>query len=221
MIDTTTTKIYCNKCNCRLFSINGYTECYKGDVVDHYLCTSCANDIRVEEYQATGTISTSLWIDATLYHSRKDDGQGFDNLRDSVRYFYERSQEHLSKVFHDMEDVNKLMKEFETRHWIPWLCDFYKDESGGFTYKGDGFKASLLGSCGRVLLTVRDIYPQENPNSKYGGAWLSLIFADGDKSGNGGIQGLCATKEEAIGLLKALIAMPEKSLVPDKDLAII
>jgi len=74
----------------------------------------------------------------------------------------------------------------------------------------DKMKVSMGASAGRVLLTLRDRYAQDHPESIYGGAWISLIFDESALNPRGGTQGQCATKDEAIGLIQAVIdAMPK------------
>jgi hypothetical protein len=83
----------------------------------------------------------------------------------------------------------------------------------------ESLKVMTGGSAGRVLLTIEDRYPQGDPKSIYGGAHITLIFDESAQWPRGGVQGHCATKDEAIRLIQACIDyMP--SLFADKTLRI-
>lgn len=80
-------------------------------------------------------------------------------------------------------------------------------------------KIMMGGSAGRVLLTIQDRYSQGDPRSIYGGAWVTLIFDETSEYPRGGVQGHCATKDEALRLIQDCIDyMP--ALFPDNTLCI-
>ena len=66
-------------------------------------------------------------------------------------------------------------------------------------------KVMLGGSAGRVLLTLQDRFAQGHAEGIYGGAWVSLIFDEDSEYPRGGVQGQCATRDEAVGLIQAVI----------------
>jgi len=216
MIDTAKTKIRCKQCDKRLFSERGYTECYTKDgEVDHYLCTSCVGNLRIKEYkEGGGLISTQLWLDATMRNCW--DG-AYDRVRPDVADFYRENEDTLKKVFSDMEEVETVMKEFEKSQWLGWVQDYYNGtDIRGHSYKGDGFKALLWGCAGRVLVTL-----QGDDDSKYKGDNITMIFDEDSKDPRGGIQGVYATKEHAINLIRDGMRMPKNSFQPDKEVTII
>lgn len=64
----------------------------------------------------------------------------------------------------------------------------------------------LMGSSGgRVLLTLSDQFPKGHSEGIYGGAWVSLIFDEKAEYPRSGVQGQCATRDEAIDLIQAVI----------------
>ncbi len=215
MIDTAKTKIYCNTCNKRLFSCNGYTECYKNGQTSHYLCNSCVKNLRINEYKSSGgEITTQLWLDATMRNCW--DG-AYERLRDNVADFYRENEDTLKKVFSDMEEVSEVMKEFESKQWFGWVQEYYAStEIRGHSHKGDGFKAMLWGCAGRVLITI-----QGDLDSKYKGGNITMIFDEDSKEPRGGIQGVYASKENAIELIRAGMDMPKDCFQPDKEVTII
>lgn len=94
------------------------------------------------------------------------------------------------------------------------------------TYKGHeastkDFKVLVYGCAGRLLITIQD----HRADGKYKGAWMTLIGPEDptdckeDGSTRAGWQGLAATKEEAVALLRDSMAMP--CLNPDKTVGII
>jgi hypothetical protein len=59
-------------------------------------------------------------------------------------------------------------------------------------------------SAGRVLLTIQDRLDRNDPKNKFGGAHVTLIFDQGAGWPRGGVQGQAATREEAVGMIKAI-----------------
>jgi hypothetical protein len=83
----------------------------------------------------------------------------------------------------------------------------------------DHYKVMMMSTGGRVLITVQDRYAQEHKKSKFGGAWISMIFDESAGWPRGGVQGHCATRDEGVGLIQALIDdMPK--MKPDKNIGI-
>lgn len=69
----------------------------------------------------------------------------------------------------------------------------------------DKMKILMGGSAGRVLITMQDRFAQNNPESKYGGAWVTLIFDESAEWPRGGVQGHCGTKDEIVRLIQDCI----------------
>lgn len=85
--------------------------------------------------------------------------------------------------------------------------------------KMDHLEVLMLGTAGRVLITVRDRYKQSDKRSKYGGAWITMIFDESSPYPRGGLQGQCSTRDEGVGLLQAVIDnMP--TLTPDSKVSV-
>ena len=80
-------------------------------------------------------------------------------------------------------------------------------------------KIMMGSSGGRVLLTLRDRYEKGHAKSAFGGAWITLIFDENAGWPRGGIQGHCATRDEGVGLIQAVIDHMPK-LKPDSNLSI-
>lgn len=83
----------------------------------------------------------------------------------------------------------------------------------------ESMKILMAGSAGRVLITMQDRFPQNDPRSIFGGAWVTLIFDETSPWPRGGVQGHCGTKDEILALIQACIDyMPE--LLPDNNISI-
>lgn len=91
--------------------------------------------------------------------------------------------------------------------------------AAGHSYKNDDFKILMLGSAGRVLVTVSDTRPQSDPLSKFGGANITLIYDDSSAHPRGGIQSHVGTQKELLGLIEAYRS-PEVKFQPDEDVSI-
>ena len=103
--------------------------------------------------------------------------------------------------------------EEEKKIWNPYFSRRVREplQKTMDTYNGWGsaettkMKVMLGASAGRVLLTLQDRFAQHHPESIYGGAWISLIFDESSPNPRGGIQGHCATKNEAVALIQSVI----------------
>lgn len=83
----------------------------------------------------------------------------------------------------------------------------------------DHYKVMMASTAGRVLITVQDRYPQEDKRSKFGGAWVTMIFDESACYPRGGLQGQCSTRDEGVALVQALIDdMPK--MKPDHKISI-
>jgi hypothetical protein len=65
-------------------------------------------------------------------------------------------------------------------------------------------KVSMGSSAGRVLLTMEDRVDRKSPDNVFNGAHLTLIFDETAGWPRGGVQSQAATRDEALGMLKAL-----------------
>jgi len=83
------------------------------------------------------------------------------------------------------------------------LCEMHDWKH--FSGETDKTKIMLGSGGGRVMMTVQDRYMNKEPESVFNGAWVTLIFDGTSKKPYGGLQGLCASREEAMGLLQHAI----------------
>ena len=96
------------------------------------------------------------------------------------------------------------------------LCENYE---GAVSAETKHTKIMMGASAGRVLLTIRDRYNKGDPEGIYGGAWVTLIFDQDSPYPRGGFQGLCASREEGLGLLQEAIDYAP-TLVRDDEISI-
>ena len=65
-------------------------------------------------------------------------------------------------------------------------------------------KVMMGSSAGRTLLTIQDRLDRKDPDNKFDGARVTLIFDEDAGWPRGGLQGHAATREEAVGMITAL-----------------
>ncbi len=110
--------------------------------------------------------------------------------------------------------------DFGLTTWPGALQLYYREAvTTGNSFTTPDFKAMLMGSAGRVLLTVRDSRASGHPDAKFDGANITLIFDEDAKHPRGGIQSLCGTKSECLGLLKALRDSYPMNFKPDREVS--
>jgi hypothetical protein len=96
---------------------------------------------------------------------------------------------------------------------------YEKSPSAGHSYYCDDFKILMLGTAGRLLTTISDTRGQDNPESKFGGAHITLIFDETSKDPRGGVQSHIGTQKELLGLIEAY-RRPEVKFKADKKVSI-
>lgn len=212
----------CSRCN-RLLSEDGFTSTVydKDHKPVEWLCWTCSHNDQMRHYRETKEITTNIMMKASsceFYATETKDG--FNGLRQICREHYERNLADLLQIAKDVKEIADKGTEFELKHWLPTLQRYYKNSPArghSAINEEQGYKALLWGSAGRVLLTLQDARPQGE--GKFGGAVVTLIFDEDADFARGGIQGLCATKDEAMGLLQAVIdTLPE--MKSDKEVTL-
>jgi hypothetical protein len=96
---------------------------------------------------------------------------------------------------------------------------YEKSPSASHSYTHADYKIMMCGSAGRVLVTIQDSRKQSDPESKFGGAILTVIYDESSDYPRGGIQSHVGTKKELLGLIEAYRS-PELNFQPDSDVRI-
>ena len=197
----------CDRYKADLSDAMCWTESYDEKwEVKETICWLCSQLDRMANYLLDEEISSKLMTDAVLcrIHVEENEWKSLHRLRSDVQTFYTAFSKQLVQIARDVDDIHAKGREFEVKHWLPTLRQYYNKSDGrGHCGEGDGWKALMWGSAGRVLLTLSDVKPKGI--GKFGGAWITLIFDDSADYARGGIQGLCATKGEALALLQVAI----------------
>ncbi len=213
----------CNTCQKTIDPDNEpYSIAYDNDYkISHHICNPCVRDEMMYKYQTSKEITTSLMAEACMAEMYLTGECDLDRLRASVVSFMERHEKALLEVARASKEIQEAERVFENSVWLPRLQKYYQNsDSRGHSGNGDGFRALLWGSAGRVLLTLQDLHGVDHPDSKFGGAHITLIFDETANYARGGIQSLCATKEEALKLVKAATEnFPV--LAPDSEVSVI
>lgn len=129
---------------------------------------------------------------------------------------WKHATEKEGDAIRDLWDPHPVSGDFSDESYWRKSWQGYIDRRDGEplqkTFDGSGCSAELpkmkimmLSSAGRVLLTLQDRFAQNHPESIYGGAWVSLIFDESSGYPRGGVQGQCATRDEAVSLIQAVI----------------
>lgn len=207
---------YCSRCKARLG--DSTVSIYKNKKVHEVICYRCDQVELLENYIRSGEITTRLMMEGSMASYYVKEGHGFDGLRTEVRHIYEIYKDALLQIGRDVEEVHNKGREFEEKHWLPKLQAYYQNSPArGHSFATKDWKVLMWGSAGRVLLTFQDAKPQGK--GKFGGAHVTLIFDETADYARGGVQGICATKEEALGLIQVAIN-GLGDMTPDKDVTL-
>lgn len=189
--------------------------------IKEVVCYVCNVVEYIDEYKKSGIITTKIMMEASLakYHFEKE---SFVNLREEFRELYMQNKSPLLKVANDVEEIGKLVGQFEDKHWLPYLKKYWNETTDrGHVANSQNYTIMMWGSAGRVLITAK-----ENANS------ITMIFSDYvtteediKKYGNmmtqrGGIQGITATKEKAVAILNELIKMERIEFHPKESVTL-
>jgi hypothetical protein len=140
-------------------------------------------------------------------------GEGEDNLKAWRPYFERRSRKPVQKAYAESPCFLSSSKS------IPERIAIAVGSKKAASFVDKHLKVAIGSSAGRVLLTMEDKVGRKDPENVFDGSHLTLIFAEDEERPCGGVQGMAATREEALGMLKALNEwMP--SLATDTNLRI-
>lgn len=200
----------CTRCHSKLDG--GWTTVHRDGEPVAVLCYACDKEELLARYLATGELTSSLVMTAVM--AREHARHGFGNIRPEVCDFHVRNWKTLRTAAEANDEITAAGRRFEEAVWMPRLKAYYAASNRGHSGETGHLKALLWGCAGRVLLTLQDRFHQGHESSKYGGAWVTLIFDETSDEPRGGVQGYCATKGEALDLLRdATTDFPE--LKPD------
>jgi len=139
--------------------------------------------------------------------------EGDDRLKAWRPYFERRSRKPVQQIYAESPTFLSNKKSVPERIAVA----IGLKEADAFVDKH--LKVAIGSSAGRVLLTMEDKVDRKDPENVFDGAHLTLIFAEDEERPCGGVQGMAATREEALGMLKALSdGMP--TLTTDTNLRI-
>lgn len=171
----------------------GYTE---------VICPACIFSERIHSYKTTGEMSSRLVGDALVARLYLSGECSPHRLRATSWAMWQANKDALLEIAANNDQIAARAREWEEKQWMGTLQALYRvGNSRGYSAEGDGYKAMMWGSAGRVLVTLQDLHHQGHPQSKYGGAWITIIFDEDSPTPRGGVQGYCATLAEALALL--------------------
>jgi hypothetical protein len=154
-------------------------------------------------------------MDASLakYYLEETDWTG---IRESSLKFFLKNKKSLLEVANAVKEAEALIYQFEDKHWIPYLCNYWnKSTKRGHKAEVNGIKTMMWGCAGRVLITA------ENKEGS-----VTMIFSDELQDGEsiekwgrmrGGIQGFGTTRDNALMMLKNLVETDKLEFSNDDD----
>jgi hypothetical protein len=172
----------------------------------------------MDDYKKSGIITTKVMMEGSMakhYFEETD----LSRLRPESREFYMQNKGPLLKVANDVEEIHKLVAEFENKHWLPYIKKYWNDtDKRGHIADSSNCTIMMWGCAGRVLITA------EQPGSS-----ITMIFSDyvaseedvknyGNLTQRGGIQGINAKKEDAILIMNELIEMKKIKFRPKESI---
>ncbi len=212
----------CTRCKTSFENFGGHRIGIGGDSKGfcEVICPACDRYERIRNYKKTGEMNSSLVMDAVLAQHRFGSKNGFDGIRSEIAAYYRNFKKELLEIAEKNDRITKSARKWEKIYWLGKLQKYYKENSArGHSAQTETTKVLLWGSAGRVLLTLQDRYPAGNKKSKFNGAWITLIFDESADYCRGGVQGYCATVEEAIGLIASVHPLPE--VKPDNKVSLL
>jgi hypothetical protein len=203
----------CARCT-RCLDDMGYCTIYNEnmDAIKEVICTTCNLVEYMDDYKKNGVITTKIMMEGSMakYYFEETN---LSRLRPEIREFYMQNKVPLLKAANDVEEIKKLMDEFEDKHWLPYLKKYWNDsKERGHIADSNNCTIMMWGSAGRVLITA------EEPGSS-----ITMIFSDyvateeDNMTQRGGIQGITATKEKAIAIMQELIKMKKIKFNPKES----
>jgi hypothetical protein len=196
-------------------TIYGDTNC---ETIKEVICYTCNLVEYMDDYKKSDVITTKIMMEGSMakYYFEETD---LSRLRSEIREFYMQNKVPLLKVANDVVEIHKLVDEFEDKHWLPYIKKYWNDtDQRGHIAESKNCDVMMWGCAGRVLITA------EEPRSS-----ITMIFSDYVVTEEdiklpyfmfkqrGGIQGITATKEKAIAIMKELIKMKKIKFRPKES----
>jgi len=189
----------CDRCNASLE--RGWSERWRGETHEtmvriEAVCFDCDRKERHATYAASGVLTTRMLTDAAIYGVRRE------HDKDSYNYI-------LDKVERESEEIRRRVKDFERGVWFRGLQKQVRATSHrGFRADGEDVCVLVWSCAGRTVMTI------EPPDESHS---VSLITADDETEPVMGIQGICATKEQASALITAAISAYNNGVAYRRD----
>lgn len=175
----------CDRCTASL--AHGWSERWRDDKRIEVVCFDCDKTERHAEFAKDGVLTTRMLTDAAIYGVRRE----YDRVAPN---------DMLDRVSRESAEIQTACKVFERDVWFGGLQKIVRAASHR------GFRASFALDSVQCDLLVwscagRTVFTAQPADESY---QVSLITADDSADPVMGIQGICATKEQAVALLDAV-----------------
>lgn len=178
----------CDRCTASL--VRGWSERWRDDKRVEVVCFDCDKAERFARYAETDVLTSNLLIDGALYQARREGGAaGGSYARDYL----------LDRANREIAEIHTACKAFERDVWFGGLQRIVRAASHR------GFRASFALDSVQCNLLVwscagRTVFTAQPADESY---QVSLITAEDEANAVMGIQGICATKGQAVVLIDA------------------
>lgn len=204
----------CNRCTRNL---EGQMVCTIYSEPKEVICGVCSLVEDMDIYKTKGIITTKISIEAALAESYAEDNY-IERLRPETKEFILQNKAKLIEIRSGIKEIEGLVNEFEDKHWLPYLKQYWNDSSNrGHSYDTKNCTVMMWGCAGRVLITAEST------------CWdITMIFSDyvptksdiakyGNLTQRGGIQGIYAPKKYAVDMMKELIKVRKFKFGPKES----
>lgn len=177
---------HCDRCRASLE--RGWSERWRDGERVEAVCFDCNDAEKLREYLDTGVLTSSLMTRATIESVRREYGKGVANPT---------QRDLLARAWAATEAIQRAAKEFER---VVWFGGFAEQERAAkhrgwraaFDLAGEQHKVLVWSCAGRVVFTIE---PDDESRQ------TSVICAEDENRSTMGIQGVCATEQQAIAML--------------------
>lgn len=192
-----------------------------------YIRDAIVQYIRDGKLNSTLTMNAGL---ANCHYEWEGNGN-HDSIRQEFRQLFADFKKELQQIWQDVLAIELAAKQWEIKYWFDGRGEVMTDQElnermwrsiekdyvkqpprglqklvrdskyAGFSGKHSSYKAMMLASAGRVMVTI-------NGGKKLKQASYTMVLDETADWTRGGMQSLSGTKDEVVGLLEFAIANP-------------
>jgi hypothetical protein len=168
------------------------------------VCFRCDDEERLRAYVESGVLTTKVMLRATIESVQQQHGGSTT---------YKVWREALAKAHASTEAVQRAAKDFERAIWFGGLqkqvrAAKHRGLRAGFEIAGEKYDVLAWSCAGRVVFTI-----QPDDELRH----ISVICAEDGSESTMGIQGICATEQQAIAMLAGACTAWNRGMTFERD----